>query len=35
MTAVELAPLGCDHDITGYKAIEDRANMESGPSLTG
>ncbi|MCB1143919.1 MAG: L-2-amino-thiazoline-4-carboxylic acid hydrolase [Leptospiraceae bacterium] len=24
----DLAPLGCDHDITGYKSIEDKVNME-------
>lgn len=24
----ELASLGCDHDITGYKSIEDRTEME-------
>lgn len=28
LTIPELAPLGCDHDITGYKAIEDMADME-------
>ncbi|MCB2175163.1 MAG: L-2-amino-thiazoline-4-carboxylic acid hydrolase [Actinomycetales bacterium] len=28
MTLPELAPLGCDHDITGYKAIEERTGME-------
>ncbi len=28
LTVPELAPLGCDHDITGYKAIEGRTNME-------
>lgn len=28
LTIPELAPLGCDHDITGYKAIGDKAQME-------
>jgi hypothetical protein len=28
LTIPELAPLGCDHDITGYKAIKDKINME-------
>ena len=28
LTLPELAPLGCDHDITGYKAIEAMAQME-------
>ncbi len=28
LTIPELAPLGCDHDITGYKAIEDKTEME-------
>lgn len=28
LTIPELAPLGCDHDITGYKSIEDRTDME-------
>lgn len=28
MTIPELAPLGCDHDITGYKAIEQKVQME-------
>jgi L-2-amino-thiazoline-4-carboxylic acid hydrolase len=28
LTIPELAPLGCDHDITGYKAIGDRTQME-------
>lgn len=28
LTIPELAPLGCDHDITGYKSIEDRVGME-------
>lgn len=28
LTLPELAPLGCDHDITGYKAIEERTGME-------
>lgn len=28
LTIPELAPLGCDHDITGYKAIQDRTDME-------
>jgi len=28
LTIPELASLGCDHDITGYKAIEDKTNME-------
>jgi hypothetical protein len=28
LTISELAPLGCDHDITGYQAIEDKVRME-------
>lgn len=28
LTIPALASLGCDHDITGYKAIEDKADME-------
>lgn len=28
MTIPELAPIGCDHDITGYKAIEEKVQME-------
>jgi hypothetical protein len=28
LTIPELARLGCDHDITGYKAIEDKTEME-------
>lgn len=28
LTIPDLASLGCDHDITGYKAIEDKAEME-------
>jgi hypothetical protein len=28
LTIPELAPLGCDHDITGYKSIEDKTEME-------
>lgn len=28
LTIPELAPLGCDHDITGYKSIEDETEME-------
>jgi len=28
LTVPELAPIGCDHDITGYKAIEDKTDME-------
>lgn len=28
LTIPELAPLGCDHDIIGYKAIEEKTQME-------
>jgi L-2-amino-thiazoline-4-carboxylic acid hydrolase len=28
MTIPELATLGCDHDLTGYKAIEEKTHME-------
>jgi hypothetical protein len=28
LTIPELASLGCDHDITGYRAIEEKAQME-------
>ena len=28
LTLPQLAPLGCDHDITGYRAIEERTGME-------
>jgi hypothetical protein len=28
LTAPELAPLGCDHDITGYASIEERTGMQ-------
>lgn len=28
LTVPELANLGCDHDITGYKAIENKTDME-------
>jgi hypothetical protein len=28
LTVPQLAPLGCDHDITGFKAIENKTNME-------
>jgi len=28
LTVPELAPLGCDHDITGYQAIADKTGME-------
>ncbi len=28
LTVPELAPLGCDHDITGYQAIQDKVRME-------
>jgi hypothetical protein len=28
MTAPKLSLLGCDHDITGYRAIEERAGMQ-------
>ena len=28
LTVPELAPLGCDHDITGYQAIQDKVHME-------
>ena len=28
LTVPELAPIGCDHDITGYKAIEAKTDME-------
>lgn len=28
LTVPELAPLGCDHDITGYKGIEEKTDME-------
>ncbi len=28
LTIPELAPLGCDHDITGYLAIQDKTGME-------
>lgn len=28
LTIPELATLGCDHDITGYKAIEEKTQME-------
>ncbi|WP_099025769.1 L-2-amino-thiazoline-4-carboxylic acid hydrolase, partial [Mycolicibacterium palauense] len=28
LTVPELAPLGCDHDITGYRAIGDKTRME-------
>lgn len=28
MTIPELAPLGCDHDITGFQAISDKIGMD-------
>lgn len=28
LTIPELAPLGCDHDVTGYRAIQDKVSME-------
>jgi len=28
LTVPELAALGCDHDITGYRAIQDKVGME-------
>lgn len=28
LTVPELAPLGCDHDITGYQAIREKIGME-------